>query len=92
MVFGGYLKVRESLNTWVIIWVNTTFSRIDTREIAPRYEGSCMVSRPEWYWKQKYCQNPYAAGIKQCDFLIIDTWMVEKKDDTRPTLEDTVSR
>ena len=39
-IFGGYIKVRESLSTWVIIWTSTHF---DTRAILPRYEGYCMV-------------------------------------------------
>ena len=47
MIFGGYLKVRESLSTRVIIWVNTILNHIDIRAILPTHEGSCMVYRPE---------------------------------------------
>ena len=49
LIFGGYVKVRESLYTRVIIWVNTILNHIDTREFLPRYEGSCNVYRPKWY-------------------------------------------
>ena len=56
--FGGYVKVRESLYIRVIIWVNTILNHIDTRAISPRYEGSCIVYRPKWYWKQECCQTP----------------------------------
>jgi hypothetical protein len=45
LIFGGYVKVRESLYTRGVIWVNTILNPIDTRAILPRYEGPCMVSR-----------------------------------------------
>ena len=32
-IFGGYVKVRESLYTRVIIWVHTILNHIDTRAI-----------------------------------------------------------
>ena len=48
---GGYVKVRESLYTHVIIWFNTILHHINTRAILPRYEGSSMVYGPEWYQK-----------------------------------------
>jgi hypothetical protein len=47
LIFGAYVKVRESLYTRDIIWINTTLDHIDTRGVLPRYEGSCMVYRPE---------------------------------------------
>ena len=47
LIFDGYVKVRESLYTQVIIWVNTSLNHIDTREILPGYQASCMVYRPE---------------------------------------------
>lgn len=31
LMFGGYLKVREALYTWIIVWVATILHRIDTR-------------------------------------------------------------
>ena len=58
LISGGYVKVRESLSTRVIIWVNTILNHFDTRTILPRYVGSCMVYIPEWYQKQKYHQLP----------------------------------
>ena len=36
LIFGGYLKVRESLCTQVLIWVNTILTISDTRVILPR--------------------------------------------------------
>ena len=49
LILGGYVKVRDSLYTRVIICVNTIVNHIDTRVVLPRYESSCMVYRPEWY-------------------------------------------
>ena len=47
MIFGGYLKVTESLSTQVIIWVNTILNHIDIRAILPTHEGSCIIYRPK---------------------------------------------
>ena len=58
LIFGGYVKVRESLYARVIVWVNTILNRIDTRVDTPRYESFRTVYRPEWYRKQKYSQLP----------------------------------
>lgn len=49
LIFGGYFKVGKSLCPWVITWVNTILNHIDARATLPRYDGSCMVYRPEWY-------------------------------------------
>ena len=49
LTFSGYVKVRESLYTQVIVWVNTILNDDDTRAILPRYKGTCMVYEPEWY-------------------------------------------
>ena len=43
LIFGGYLKVRESLCTQVIIWVDTILNHSDI----VTYEGSCMLYRPK---------------------------------------------
>ena len=45
LIFGGYLKGRESLYTEVATWVNTIRNQIDIRAIVTRYEGSGMVYR-----------------------------------------------
>ena len=58
LIFGGYVKVKESFYTRVIIWVNTILNHIDTTAILSRYEDSCLVYRPEWNQKHKYCQMP----------------------------------
>lgn len=39
-IFGGDVKIRESLYTGVIIWLNIILNQVDTKEILPRYEGS----------------------------------------------------
>jgi hypothetical protein len=31
--FGGYVKVRESLYTWVNVWIDADLNHIDTRVI-----------------------------------------------------------
>jgi len=49
LIFGAYVEVRESLYTHVILWVYSILNHMDTRAILPRYEGSCMVYRHEWY-------------------------------------------
>ena len=42
-IFGGYVKVRESLDTRVV-WANTIVNNIDiVTTILPRFENSCMV-------------------------------------------------
>jgi hypothetical protein len=47
LICDGYVKVRESLNSQVIIRVNTILNDIDTRTVLSkyesRYENSCMV-------------------------------------------------
>ena len=70
-IFGGHLKVRESLYTRVIIWVNTTLNHFDTRAILPEVESSCMVERPKWNLKQTYHQTPNTLVVsKYVKFLI----------------------
>ena len=49
LIIGGYVKVRESLYTRVMIWINTKLNQFDTRASLPRYAGLCMVHRPNWY-------------------------------------------
>ena len=65
LIFGAYVKVRESLYTRVIIWINTTLNHIDARGILPRYEGSCMLYRPEYIESKNIIKYPYATGIKK---------------------------
>ena len=43
---GGYVKVKETLYTWIIIWVNAILDHIHTRVVLPTYEGFCMVHKP----------------------------------------------
>ena len=58
VIFGGNVKVRESLYTQVLTWVNTILKHIETRAIIPRYEGSYMVYRHEWSQQHKYSEIP----------------------------------
>ena len=64
LIFGGYVKVSESLYTRVMIWINTKLNPFDTRASLPMYEGLCMVCRPKWYRKRKDHQIPipYCIG------------------------------
>ena len=43
LIFGGYVKGRESLSTLVIIWVNTIVNHIDIRATLTRYECSYII-------------------------------------------------
>lgn len=79
MIFGGYVKVPKSLHAWDVIAVNTVLNHIDIGVVLPRYEGSYMVYRPEWYGKRNIVKYTYRRGIKNCDILVIDTWMVRKE-------------
>ena len=92
LIFDGYLKVWQSLYTQVIIWVTTILNHINTRVILPRYEDSCMVYRPEWYQKQKYCQILMSYWYQKLWNPHLDTRMVSKEDHTRPMLVDTYLR
>ena len=49
LIFGGYVKVGESLYILVVIWVNIILNHIDTRAILPRHKDFSMVSRLKWY-------------------------------------------
>ena len=64
--FDGYLKLRESLYTQGINWVNTILHHIDIRTTLPRYEDNYMVYDPDWYWNIKNTiKYPHPTGIKE---------------------------
>ena len=42
----GTLKVRESLYTSIIIWVNDILNHIEIRIISPKYKDLYMLCRP----------------------------------------------
>ena len=68
MIFDGYIKIRESLYTWVIFWINIILEHVETRVIIPRFEDSCMVYRPKWCQKKKKkkpFKYSYPIGIKK---------------------------
>ena len=76
---GGYVKMRNPLYTQIFVWVNTILSHNNIGLILPRYEGSWMIYRLEWYWKQNTVKCPNLIGIVECEVLIMDTQMVSKK-------------
>ena len=45
LMFGWYVKARESLYTQVIIWVYIIMDLVDTWVILFRHEGCCIVYR-----------------------------------------------
>lgn len=51
LIFRRYLNGRESLNTLLMRWVNLISEHIHTKVVLPRYEGSYMVYKLEWYKK-----------------------------------------
>ena len=61
--------------TQVCIWVNTILNHIDTMGILHRFEGSCMMYRPN--------------RIKIREILITDTQMMSREDVTRSELVRT---
>ena len=55
LIFGRYVKVRESLYVQVVIWIDTmSLNHINTRVILPRYESSSMIYRPKLYGNTVY--------------------------------------
>lgn len=77
----GYHKIKESFYTRV--WVNTIFIYyINTREIFPKYEASCAVHRPQWYWKKNKNKSSHTLSTFQKNVkiaLIIYTQDVSQK-------------
>lgn len=70
-MFDGYLKVRVSLYIWVTIWINAILNHVDDRGIIPKYEGSHIVYRHEWYHKQNVIKHPNLIGYqKYVKFLL----------------------
>jgi hypothetical protein len=41
LIFGGYLKVRESLYIRVIVWIDTVLNHFDAWAMFLRCQGSC---------------------------------------------------
>jgi hypothetical protein len=79
LIFGGYVKVRESLYTQVMLWVNTILDHVGTIVVLPRHGSSCIAYRPEWYWKHKnIIKYSCHACNKICEILIIDTQTILK--------------
>ena len=53
-IFGGYVKVKESLYTQFIMCINTILDHMDTREILPMYECYYMVYKSTILKKMSY--------------------------------------
>ena len=79
--FDGYLKLRESLYTQVIKWVNTILHHIDIRTTIPRYKDNSMVYDPQWYWNIKdtiKTPTPYWYKTKAKSSFYIPIWYQKK--------------
>ena len=83
LISVGYVKVRESFCTWVIIWIDTTLDHIDTREIFPSMKVLTWRIDPNGNENRNIVKHPYPTGNKKCEILIINTRM-------RPTLVSTI--
>lgn len=70
LIFDGYLRLRESFSIQVIIWVNTFLKHFDAKVILTKFEGSCMVYRPECCREHKYCQITIPYWYHKCEILI----------------------
>lgn len=82
-------RVRESLYSLVVFWVNSSLYHFGIWAILSRYKDSCMVYRPEWYWNKYVVKNWYLTGIKMIwipHYRYLDD--IEKYD-ANPTLEST---
>ena len=86
----GYLKVRESLHTRVIIWVNIIIlNHISIRTILTRYEGSYMMYSSNNIGNKQTILNIHTLMVsKPCNpcyrsrLIYLSIYM----NDTRPTL------
>ena len=91
LIFGGYVKVSESLCNQFNIWVNTIVNDIDTRIIFPRYGSSCMVYKFEWNQKRNYRPIPIPYWFKKMrnthHRYLNGIW---RKEEIRPTLVETI--
>ena len=68
LIFGGHVKVRESLFIRVIIWVYTISNHINTMAILPRYDYSCMIYiNSNGVEDKNIAKYPYHVGIKMCE-------------------------
>ena len=77
LIYDGYVKVRESWYTQVIIWVNTILHHSDTRVTLPRLGGSLDgIKTPNGIENKNTVKYPYFTGIKKSEILILDTRMV----------------
>jgi hypothetical protein len=52
MMFGEFVKMRESLYTQVITQVIAILNHVYTRRVYLDTKIPRLVYRPEWYWKQ----------------------------------------
>jgi hypothetical protein len=87
LMFGGYVKVKESLYTRVNIWVGTILKYIDT--IVQLYLSKKVLA---WCINLNYIKNKDAVKylkptvIKKFHILIIDTRIIFNKQDTNSPL------
>ena len=67
----GYIRVRESLYTQVIIWINIVLNHIETIVNLPRHEDSCMGYIPLNVIKKQPIKNPMPYWYQKHEFLTI---------------------
>ena len=75
LMFGGFVKARESLYTRVTVWVSTILYHVDNSAMSPKCPGSCMLFISYWFWNRNIVEYPYPVGIHKCKIFIIDTRM-----------------
>ena len=68
-IFGEYLKVWESLYTWVINWVTTILNHIDMRAIYLGVKGLARYIDLNGIENKNNVKYPYPTGIKKCEIL-----------------------
>ena len=92
MIFGGYVEVRESLYTRVLIFGSMPFYAVlILGRFCLRMKVLDWSIGPNGIENKNILKYTYPAGCIKCGILI-DTKMVSNKDNTRPTLVLTLTR
>jgi hypothetical protein len=84
LLFGGYIKVRESLHIRMIIWFNAILYHSDTKTNLPKvWKFLHDIHPPVWYQKHKQRQVFKPYSYQHHEILITVTQMVRKKTRTK---------
>ena len=87
IIFGGYLKVRESFVYMSHYLGQYRSNHIVTRAIVLRYDESCIVYRSTQQQRQKYPQLPIPYQYEnKCEILNIITQITSSQNDKNSTL------